>query len=604
MKASAPRSERVRNFSAGPAGLPETVRERVAEEILDYRGTGLSVMEMSHRSAEFEGIIRGAEARMRELLGLGEEWAVLFLQGGASLQFTQLAMSFGQDPAASGALPGVYEVTGEWGRKALAAAGVLDTPLPVAGFEGGPEYRAIPASLPGVEGAYRHVTTNETIGGVQYPAGFFDGYGGPPLVADASSDLLSRPLDMSPFAMVYAGAQKNLGIAGLTFVLLRRDFMETGRAISPMLDYRTFDKAGSLYNTPPCFAVYVAGLVLDWIAEQGLDALGATNAEKARTVYAALDAAPLYAVHPVREARSEMNVVFRLSTPELEVELLKEARAQGMIELQGHRSVGGTAREPLQRGADGGRPGPRRPPDRLRAEEGVILQRARAPVGEALRALRRSLRPLLAIQLVTFAVAALYALSPAFQRSLEGVARLRDAGGLPFAALATVIASVVLPEIAGKATGAPDRARLAPPRAPVRRALRIHGGARLHTPVLPRRGRRDGDGGRHGAPEGRAGYVRLLAVSLDADLPHRVPLPRRGLLAGRHARGGAPGRVGLALRADARDLLALLDARPVRGVRGAGVAPVRALPLRPGLVGDPHARRRDQGRPHIVRPEP
>ena len=323
------------NFSAGPAMLPPVVMDVVAAELRDYRGSGLSVLEMSHRSAEFEEIIRSAEATLRGLLGLGDDWAVLFLQGGASLQFSQVPMNFLEDSLP----PGAYAVTGEWGRKALAAARIIGAAEAV--WDGGPEYRTTPTELDIDDAAYLHVTTNETIQGPQYSREIWSS-DRIPTIADASSDFLSRPIEMSRYAMVYAGAQKNLGPAGLTVALIRRDLLERGRAVSPMLDYRTHDKAGSLYNTPPCFSIWVTGLVLQWIAAQGLQRIGEVNAQKAKLVYDAIDAAPgLYAVHPEPRSRSLMNVVFRARTPDLEAKLLLEARERGMVELKGHRSVGG-----------------------------------------------------------------------------------------------------------------------------------------------------------------------------------------------------------------------------------------------------------------------
>lgn len=315
--------------------LPDPVMDRVAAELRDYRGTGMSVLEMSHRSAEFEEIIRGAETTLRNLLELGDDWAVLFLQGGASLQFSQVPMNFLEDSLP----PAAYSITGEWGRKALAAARIIGEAEAV--WDGGSDYRTTPSSLEVESAAYLHVTTNETIQGPQYAEEIWTS-DRIPTIADASSDFLSRPIAMDRYAMVYAGAQKNLGPAGLTLALIRRDLLDRGRAVSPMLDYRTHDKASSLYNTPPCFSIWVTGLVLEWIAAQGLQSLGEANKAKANAIYDVLDSAPaLYAVHPETRSRSLMNVVFRLPTPELEAALLSEARDKGMVELKGHRSVGG-----------------------------------------------------------------------------------------------------------------------------------------------------------------------------------------------------------------------------------------------------------------------
>lgn len=330
-----PAATTIMNFSAGPAMLPPSVMDRVAAELRDYRGTRMSVLEMSHRSVEFEEIIRGTEATLRRLLDLGDDWSILFLQGGASLQFSQVPMNFLEDSLP----PAAYAITGEWGRKALAAARIIGEADAI--WDGGPEYRSTPHSLEIEEAAYLHVTTNETIHGPQYPQEIWSS-DHVPTIADASSDFLSRPIEVSRYAMIYAGAQKNLGPAGLTLALIRRDLLDRGRAISPMLDYRTHDKAGSLYNTPPCFSIWVTGMVLEWIEAQGLTGLGEANTAKADLVYNALDASPeLYSVHPEPRSRSLMNVVFRLRTPELEAQLLLEGREKGMVELKGHRSIGG-----------------------------------------------------------------------------------------------------------------------------------------------------------------------------------------------------------------------------------------------------------------------
>lgn len=324
------------NFSAGPSALPAEVLEKARAEMLDYAGTGVSVMEMSHRSRAFEGILLDAESRLRRLLDLDEDWAVLFLQGGASLQFTMLAMAFLEGRAA-------YALSGAWGVKALAAARLVGE-VEAVWTDEARGFRAEPYFTPGIASGYDylHLTTNETIGGVQMsgdpPADL-----GAPAIVDASSDLLSRPLDPARYAMIYAGAQKNLGPAGLTLVLIRRDLMARCRTPHPMLDYRAQGKAGSLYNTPPCWSVYVTGLTLAWLEDLGgLPEIARRNATKAALIYGALEGAgSFYRLHADPGSRSTMNAIFRLPTSELEAEFLAEAEEGGMRELKGHRDVGG-----------------------------------------------------------------------------------------------------------------------------------------------------------------------------------------------------------------------------------------------------------------------
>jgi phosphoserine aminotransferase len=331
---------RVHNFGAGPAVLPVTVLEQVQAELLDYAGTGMSVMEMSHRSAAFEGIIQAAEADLRSLLGLGGDHAVLFLQGGASLQFAMVPSNLRGAGASAD-----YVLSGHWSKAALKEAQKSGRAR-VAGSTESSSFDRVPAQGEldlDPDAAYLHFTSNNTIYGTQWsidpepPAGV-------PLVCDASSDALSRPIDVSRYGLVYAGAQKNLGPAGVTLVIVRRELLErTPGGLPAVLDYRLMAENRSLYNTPPTFAIYVVGLVLKWILGLGgLAAIAKRNEEKAALVYGAIDASGgFYRGHAQRESRSRMNVTFRLPSEELEKAFLKEAQAAGLDGLKGHRSVGG-----------------------------------------------------------------------------------------------------------------------------------------------------------------------------------------------------------------------------------------------------------------------
>jgi phosphoserine aminotransferase len=331
------RTMAVHNFNAGPAVLPRPVLERAQAELLDYRGRGMSILEMSHRSKEYEAVNASAEARLKGLLGLGDDYRALFLQGGASGQFAMLPLNF-LAPGASAD----YIVTGAWGEKAVEEARRLGAARVAASTaEGG--FRAVPAALDLAPGAaYVHLTTNETIQGVQWQG--LPALGDAPLVADMSSDILSRPIDASRFAMIYAGAQKNIGPAGVTAVVIRQSFLERARGDLPaILSYKTFAKNSSLYNTPPVFAVYMLDLVLGWIEEQGgLAAVAERNARKAALVYGAIDrSGGFYRGHAEPASRSLMNVTFRLPEAALEAQFVQQAEAAGMIGLAGHRSVGG-----------------------------------------------------------------------------------------------------------------------------------------------------------------------------------------------------------------------------------------------------------------------
>jgi phosphoserine aminotransferase len=331
-------NKRPYNFAPGPAQLPEPVLEKVRAETMSYRGTGVSVMEMSHRSPEFEDIIDRAEKRLRELLGVPDSWAVLFLQGGASLQFSMVPMNLYTARRTAD-----YVCSGHWAQRAIEEAARLGTVRVVASSQAEGFVRVPvvdPASLD-PQADYLHITWNNTIYGtrsVSCPTA-----GSVPVVADMSSSLLSERIEVSRFGLIYAAAQKNIGPAGLTIVIVRRDLLErAGKDLPTMLCYRTHAKGRSLYNTPPCHAVYVAGLVLDWIAETGgLGAMEDRNRRKAETLYTFLDSSRTFRARVNGPDRSFMNVTFGLPTPELETRFVGQAERAGLLSLAGHRTAGG-----------------------------------------------------------------------------------------------------------------------------------------------------------------------------------------------------------------------------------------------------------------------
>ena len=327
------------NFNPGPAVLPRAVLERAQQELLDYGGTGLSILEMSHRSAEYEAINAEAEARLQRLLGLDGDYCVLFLQGGASLQFAMVPLNFLSPGAVAD-----YILTGVWSEKASAEAAVVGR-VQIAGSTRGEGYRRVPrpdeialSDAP----AYVHLTSNNTIHGTQWHA--WPAVGDRPLVADMSSDLLSRPLEARRFALIYAGAQKNLGPAGVTVVVARAAWLEGAPQTTPtILRYATHARQHSLYNTPPVYAVYLLNLTLGWIeAEGGLAVLDGHNRQKARLLYEAIDASDgYYRGHAASDSRSLMNVTFRLPSEGDEAAFVDEVTAAGFVGLAGHRAVGG-----------------------------------------------------------------------------------------------------------------------------------------------------------------------------------------------------------------------------------------------------------------------
>jgi len=326
------------NFSAGPAMLPEEVLLQAREEMLDWHGSGMCVAEMSHRGKEFVSIAEQAEADLRELLAVTDGYKVLFLQGGASSQFAMVPMNL-----LRGGSKADYLNTGSWSKKAIAEARRF-CEVSLAASTESTRFTRAPAQSelePGPDAAYLHYTPNETIEGVEFP--YVPETDDKPLVADMSSTILSRPIDVSRYGLIYAGAQKNVGPAGLTIVIIREDLMGQPFPGTPsMLDYKVHADAGSMYNTPPTYAWYLAGLVFQWLERLGgLEAMAVINERKAKALYAAIDASGLY-TNPVEPAcRSWMNVPFTLSDPGLDATFLTEAKEAGLVTLKGHRSVGG-----------------------------------------------------------------------------------------------------------------------------------------------------------------------------------------------------------------------------------------------------------------------
>ena len=331
--------KRAYNFNAGPAALPLAVLKQAQAELLDFNDTGMSIMEHSHRGNAYDIVHNQAIDLLKELLAIPAGYEVLFLQGGASLQFTMVPMNFLPAGKKAG-----YVMTGVWSEKAYAEAEKLGEVFVAATAKEG-NYRGIPALKEinyDADTAYLHMTSNNTIFGTEYHA--FPDTGAVPLIADMSSDILSCPIDVSKFALIYAGAQKNLGPSGVTVVIIRRDFLEQAKKNLPtMLQYATFAKNNSLYNTPPTFGIYMMKLMLEWVkAEGGLPGIYKRNQEKAALIYDAIDASKgFYVGHAQKEARSLMNITFRLADEKLEKKFLEQAKQAGFVGLNGHRLVGG-----------------------------------------------------------------------------------------------------------------------------------------------------------------------------------------------------------------------------------------------------------------------
>jgi phosphoserine aminotransferase len=327
------------NFSAGPAVLPREVLQQAREEMLDWHGSGMSVMEMSHRGKEFISIAEAAEKDLRELLAIPANYKVLFLQGGAHMQFSMIPLNL-----LRGKLSADYVNTGEWSKKAIVEAKKFCN-VNVAANNSDKNCTYVPAFNSwklDKDAAYVHYTPNETIGGVEF--NWVPETGAVPLVADMSSNILSRQIDVSKFGLIYAGAQKNIGPAGLTLVIVREDLVgHADPRLPTMLDYKTHADNDSMYNTPPTYAIYMAGLVFQWLKKNGgIAAMERTNIAKAKLLYDAIDASNGFYNCPVNKAdRSRMNVPFTLKDAALDGDFLKQADARGLLQLKGHRSVGG-----------------------------------------------------------------------------------------------------------------------------------------------------------------------------------------------------------------------------------------------------------------------
>ncbi len=333
--------KRVFNFSAGPSMLPESVLQKAAAEMLDYQGTGQSVMEMSHRSKPYEAIIEGTEALVREVLGVSDDYHVLFLQGGASFQFHMLPLNFMTINKKAD-----FTLTGAWAQKAIEAASKLGT-VNIVGSSKDKKWSYLPEIVGADKDAdYFHLCNNNTIEGTQYHS--IPDVGNVPLIGDISSGVLSEPLDVNKFAVLYAGAQKNLGPSGVTLVIIRKDMVDRIPAGLPtMLDFRTHIEAKSMYNTPPCYAIYIMKLVLEWVKEMGRENLFKQNAAKAALLYDYLDSSNFFYSPVEKSVRSLMNIPFIPREADAEKadainkKFVKEATAADLVNLAGHRSVGG-----------------------------------------------------------------------------------------------------------------------------------------------------------------------------------------------------------------------------------------------------------------------
>ena len=330
---------RIYNFNPGPAMQPLEVLQEAQKEFLNFAGSGMSIIEISHRSKPYEAVHNQAKADIKELMGLGDDYEVLFCQGGASMQFTMVAQNF-----ATEAKVGNYVLSGSFATKAYEQAKLLNRGY-VAASSKDDNFKHVPTQDEiklSDNAAYLHVCYNNTIYGTEYH--YVPETGDVPLIADMSSDMLSRPVDFSKFSLIYAGAQKNLGPAGVTIIVARKSFIEKSPEVVPtMLRYDTYYKKNSLYNTPPAFCIYMVGKTVKWIKAQGrLEAMAKRNAAKAKLVYDAIDNSEgFYTGHADKDSRSFMNVTFRLPNPELEAKFVAEALQHGLGGVKGHRSVGG-----------------------------------------------------------------------------------------------------------------------------------------------------------------------------------------------------------------------------------------------------------------------
>ena len=330
--------ERIYNFNAGPAALPLPVLEEIQAEFLDFKGSGMSITEVSHRSSTFDEVINDAADRVKRLLNAGEDYRVLFLQGGASLQFSMVPMNLLADGQVAD-----YVDTGTWSTKAIKEVEILGKQARVAASSEDEDFNYIPKNIAfNKDAAYAHITSNNTIRGTQWQS--FPDTGPVPLISDMSSDILGRTFDIAPFGLIYAGAQKNVGPSGVTLVVIRQDMLaRVPRDLPTMLKYTTFADKNSMFNTPPCFAVYVLQLVMKWIEETvgGLANMEKLNRQKGALLYDYLDKSDFYNGTAAKEDRSIMNVTFLLKDSALEGTFIAEALANGLVGLKGHRSVGG-----------------------------------------------------------------------------------------------------------------------------------------------------------------------------------------------------------------------------------------------------------------------
>ncbi|WDP88331.1 MAG: 3-phosphoserine/phosphohydroxythreonine transaminase [Desulfobacter sp.] len=330
--------QRIYNFNAGPSALPLPVLEEIQGEFLNFRNSGMSVTEISHRSSHFDAVIEDAVVRARRLLDLDDQWHVLFIQGGASMQFAMVPMNF----LGQGEFADIVD-TGTWSTKAIKEAGIQGKDFRVVASSADKNFSYIPKDIQFNPNAkFVHLTSNNTIKGTQYYS--FPDTKGVPVVCDMSSDIFSRPLPMEKFGMIYAGAQKNLGPSGCCMVLLKKDFLEKANTGLPsMLSYKTYADNNSMYNTPPCFGVYTIGLVLKWIEEEmgGLKKMEEYNIQKADILYDFIDSSEFYSTTAEKYSRSLMNATFRLPDENLEKEFVQRAQESGLGGLKGHRSVGG-----------------------------------------------------------------------------------------------------------------------------------------------------------------------------------------------------------------------------------------------------------------------
>lgn len=332
--------DRIYNFAAGPAAMPEAVLRRAAEEMMNYRKSGQSVMEMSHRSAVFQGILNETEKLLRELMQIPENYKVLFLQGGGSTQFSMIPLNFRKRGKAD------YIITGQWAKKAAEEAGKFLTVTEAAsGLENG--FRSVP-DLSGLhfsdDADYLYLCQNNTIYGTHYTAEQIPDTGKIPLVADISSCILGEPIEVERYGLLFAGAQKNLGPAGVTIVIIREDLLsEPEIEVPTMLTYKIHADHGSMYNTPPCYSIYMVKLVLEWLKEEigGTERMFAYNREKAAKLYEYLDNSSLFKGRAEKESRSLMNVVFSTGDTDLDAKFVKEAADAGLVNLKGHRAIGG-----------------------------------------------------------------------------------------------------------------------------------------------------------------------------------------------------------------------------------------------------------------------